>query len=75
MIMQLSYLVDSSPAVAEHIGNIPSTLKLQQMIEEAWDQGINPDGRLQTGGITGTRKHIGTQEVGKPLGFFIYNAD
>ena len=37
--------------------------ELQDMIEKAWDQGINPHGRVETGGIKGTRKHIGTSEV------------
>jgi hypothetical protein len=39
--------------------------KLQDMIELAWDQGYNSHGRVETGGIKGTRKHIGTSEVGK----------
>lgn len=33
------------------------------MIEEAWDQGFNESGRVQTGGIKSTRKHIGTPEA------------
>lgn len=33
------------------------------MIEDAWDQGFNESGRVQTGGIRGTRKHIGTPEA------------
>lgn len=36
---------------------------LQAMIEEAWKAGYNPHGMTQTGGIRGTRKHIGTSEV------------
>lgn len=42
---------------------VPSILELQDLIEKAWDAGINADGRVQTGGIRGTRKHIGTPEV------------
>ncbi len=37
--------------------------RLQEMIEDAWDQGINSHGRDQTGGIIETRKHVGTSEV------------
>ncbi len=44
-------------------GDLPSVLSLQYMIERAWDMGINEHGRIETGGIRGTRKHIGTQEV------------
>lgn len=36
---------------------------LQDMIERAWDRGYNSHGRAQTGGIRGTRKHIGTPEA------------
>ncbi len=42
----------------------PSVLELQDWIEEAWDAGFNPQGRVETGGIRGTRKYIGTPEVG-----------
>ena len=35
----------------------------QDLIEGAWDGGFNSHGRIQTGGIRGTRKHIGTSEV------------
>ena len=37
--------------------------ELQDMIEEAWDKGCNSHSRIETGGIKGTRKHIGTSEV------------
>lgn len=40
-----------------------SVLELQDMIERAWDMGFNSHGRIATGGIRGTRKHIGTSEV------------
>lgn len=43
----------------------PSVLELQDMIERAWDMGFNSHGRIVTGGIRGTRKHIGTSEVSK----------
>ena len=32
-------------------------------LQNAWDLGINAQGRLETGGIRGTRKYIGTPEV------------
>ncbi|KAL9070350.1 MAG: hypothetical protein Q9161_004908 [Pseudevernia consocians] len=44
-------------------GGIPSIWEIQGVIEEAWDQGFNESGRAQTGGIKGTRKHIGTPEA------------
>lgn len=40
--------------------NIPD---IQAMIELAWDEGHNAHGKVLTGGIQGTRKHIGTSEV------------
>lgn len=45
---------------------IPQDLKipnLQKLIEQAWNAGINDHGRIMTGGIFRTRKHIGTSEV------------
>ncbi|KAF2457344.1 peptidase family C78-domain-containing protein [Lineolata rhizophorae] len=42
---------------------LPTILRLQEMIEEAWDRGINETGRMQTGGVYGTRKYIGTAEA------------
>lgn len=44
-------------------GSTPGILKLQDLIERAWDKGINTIGRQQTGGIRDTRKYIGTPEV------------
>jgi hypothetical protein len=43
-----------------------SITELQDMIERAWDNGYNSHGRIETGGIKGTRKHIGTSEVLHP---------
>ena len=40
-----------------------SISQLQDLIEGAWNRGINAHGRKQTGGIKGTRKHVGTSEV------------
>ncbi|KAL8640568.1 MAG: hypothetical protein Q9228_002520 [Teloschistes exilis] len=44
-------------------GRVPSVLDLQELIESAWDRGINIAGRVETGGIRGTRKYIGTPET------------
>lgn len=44
-------------------GKLPTVFEIQDYIEAAWDSGINPLGRLETGGIKGTRKYIGTAEV------------
>ncbi|KAH0339802.1 hypothetical protein KCU81_g7050, partial [Aureobasidium melanogenum] len=41
----------------------PTISDLQARIEEAWKAGYNSHGMTQTGGIRGTRKHIGTSEV------------
>lgn len=42
---------------------LPSVFQIQDLIEAAWDAGINTQGRVETGGIKGTRKYIGTPEV------------
>lgn len=39
--------------------------EIQQAIEKAWDMGHNTHGRVETGGINGTRKHIGASEAGQ----------
>lgn len=44
-------------------GKLPSIFHIQDYIEEAWDMGINAQGRVETGGVRGTRKYIGTPEV------------
>ncbi|KAE8348366.1 DUF1671-domain-containing protein [Aspergillus coremiiformis] len=41
---------------------LPTIFQLQDMIENAWDMGVNSIGRIETGGIRGTRKYIGTPE-------------
>lgn len=51
----------------EFPGRLPGILKLQELIERAWDKGINHIGRIQTGGIKDTRKYIGTPEVCRSL--------
>lgn len=42
---------------------VPTIFQIQDFIESAWDVGINRQGRLETGGIKGTRKYIGTPEA------------
>ena len=44
-------------------GGTPSIFHLQDLIEGAWDSGFDSQARIQTGGIKGTRKYIGTPEV------------
>ncbi|KAK4156502.1 peptidase family C78-domain-containing protein [Chaetomidium leptoderma] len=62
--MLSSYIMDTKSKGHEHLRNsIPSIFQIQEWIETAWDQGINAQGRLETGGIRGTRKYIGTPEA------------
>lgn len=64
--MLISYVQDAFPRGSHPFeGRIPTILKLQDWIEEGWDKGINANARLETGGIKGTRKYIGTSEVSK----------
>jgi zinc finger-containing ubiquitin peptidase 1 len=48
-------------------GELPTIFEIQDYIEDAWDSGINPHGRVETGGIRGTRKYIGTAEVSRSV--------
>jgi hypothetical protein len=62
--MLLSYIQGAkAQGYEEFPGRLPSVLKMQDIIEDAWDKGINQIGRVQTGGIRDTRKYIGTPEV------------
>jgi hypothetical protein len=62
--MMISYIQSSQTAGHDCFqGRLPSVLELQDVIEDAWDKGINTTSRLETGGIRGTRKYIGTPEV------------
>lgn len=62
--MLISHIRDTDGPGAEHFrGRLPSILKLQDMIEDAWDMGFNSSGRVETGGIRATRKYIGTPEA------------
>ena len=62
--MLVSYIRDAHSEGHERFsGRLPSIIQLQVLIENAWDQGFNSIGRIETGGIHGTRKYIGTPEV------------
>lgn len=62
--MMVSFIQDAKAEGHEHFpGRIPSILQLQDLIERAWDLGFNSCGRIETGGIRGTRKFIGTPEA------------
>lgn len=62
--MLISYIRGAKAQGYEHFSRaIPSVLEMQDWIEDAWDMGINVSGRVETGGVKGTRKWIGTPEV------------
>lgn len=63
--MLISYIEESQSSDNGHFHQgVPTILELQDLIEHAWDMGFNSVGRVETGGIRGTRKYIGTPEVG-----------
>ncbi|KAI1131944.1 peptidase family C78-domain-containing protein [Nemania abortiva] len=62
--MLSSYIVGAHAEGTEKLSDrIPSIFRIQDYIENAWDMGINATGRVETGGIRGTRKYIGTPEA------------
>ncbi|OAL51255.1 DUF1671-domain-containing protein [Pyrenochaeta sp. DS3sAY3a] len=62
--MLLSYIQGAKAQGHEEFrGRTPGILVVQDFIETAWDKDINAIGRIQTGGIRGTRKYIGTPEA------------
>lgn len=62
--MMVSYIQEAGATGANRLpGRLPSILKLQELIETAWDKGFNTSGRDETGGIKYTRKYIGTPEA------------
>ncbi|RAL60179.1 hypothetical protein DID88_000803 [Monilinia fructigena] len=62
--MMSSYIVRSQfPGHNVFHDKVPSIFDIQEYIETAWDQGINSQGRIETGGIRGTRKYIGTPDA------------
>jgi hypothetical protein len=62
--MMSSYIIGVQSQGYENFdGKISSIFQIQDHIEHAWDLGINAQGRVETGGIRGTRKYIGTPDV------------
>ncbi|OJJ89501.1 C78 family peptidase [Aspergillus glaucus CBS 516.65] len=62
--MLISYIQEAKTPGHEHFQRgLPTILELQDMIENAWDMGFNSVGRIETGGVRGTRKYIGTPEA------------
>ncbi|RWA11147.1 hypothetical protein EKO27_g3963 [Xylaria grammica] len=62
--MLSSYIVGAHAEGTDALsGRIPSIFRIQDYIENAWDMGINANGRIETGGVKGTRKYIGTPEA------------
>ncbi|PNH30754.1 hypothetical protein BJF96_g5871 [Verticillium dahliae] len=62
--MLISYIIATGFEGQEHFqGRLPTIFEIQDFIENAWDRGINVQGRVETGGIRGTRKYIGTAEA------------
>lgn len=62
--MLVSQIVRAQATGHERFSNtFPSIFQIQDLIEHAWDMGYNAQGRIETGGIKGTRKYIGTPEA------------
>jgi hypothetical protein len=62
--MLTSNIIAAKTQGSHHFGPTPpSIFQIQDLIENAWDMGINAQGRAETGGVKGTRKYIGTPEV------------
>ena len=62
--MMVSYIIHAKATGWELFGDtFPTIFQIQDLIENAWDLGHNPQGRAETGGIKGTRKFIGTPEA------------
>ncbi|KAI9891294.1 MAG: hypothetical protein M1814_002807 [Vezdaea aestivalis] len=62
--MMISYIQASQCRGSEAFPErIPGVLELQDIIENAWSVGINSASMIETGGIKGTRKYIGTPEA------------
>ena len=62
--MLTSNIIGTKSMGFERFGeNYPTIFQIQELIENAWDSGFNAKGRIETGGIRGTRKYIGTPEV------------
>ncbi|TAQ90391.1 hypothetical protein B7494_g1284 [Chlorociboria aeruginascens] len=62
--MLSSFIINTKSQGHENFsGQVPSIFDIQEYIEHAWDIGINSQGRIETGGIRGTRKYIGTPDA------------
>ncbi|EEH10531.1 DUF1671 domain-containing protein [Histoplasma capsulatum G186AR] len=62
--MLVSHIQDTRADGYEQFpGRLPTILRLQDLIEQAWDLGFNSNAQIETGGIKGTRKYIGTSEA------------
>lgn len=62
--MMISYIQNAQADGCDCFpGKLPTIIRLQDMIEYSWDAGFGSVARLETGGIRGTRKYIGTPEV------------
>ncbi|KPM33899.1 hypothetical protein AK830_g12673 [Neonectria ditissima] len=62
--MLVSHIIGARSTGAELFGaTFPTIFEIQDLIENAWDNGFNAQGRVETGGVKGTRKYIGTPEV------------
>jgi hypothetical protein len=62
--MMTSYISGTQSQGYYHFDNkVPTIFQIQEFIERAWDLGIQKQGRIDTGGIRGTRKYIGTPEA------------
>ncbi|KAF9770042.1 hypothetical protein IL306_012451 [Fusarium sp. DS 682] len=62
--MLTSHIISAQTEGSNHFGRtFPSIFQIQDLIENAWDMGINAQGRAETGGVKGTRKYIGTPEA------------
>lgn len=62
--MLISHIQEAQRPGHEHFpGGTPSIFAIQELIEQAWAMGYNSSGKVETGGIKGTRKYIGTPEV------------
>ncbi|KAK7403959.1 hypothetical protein QQX98_010290 [Neonectria punicea] len=62
--MLVSHIIGARSTGAELFGpTFPTIFEIQDLIENAWDNGFNAQGRVETGGVKGTRKYIGTPEA------------
>ncbi|KAI5461052.1 peptidase family C78-domain-containing protein [Mariannaea sp. PMI_226] len=62
--MLVSHIIGGQTTGSDVFGStFPSIFDIQDLIENAWDMGFNSQGRIETGGVKGTRKYIGTPEA------------